>query len=316
MNQSRAFFVSLAFAVLGMGLVAFYISDQEKQSQDKLGKSVNVLVATKDINEMQVLDETMVSQESQFDKLIQPGALTDFKDIKDMVTLVPIKAGEQILVTKLSPKSTETGLALQVAASKRAMSIPVGDDTGVSKLIKPGDHVDIIGSISYPNPDGSKQTELKTLLQNVTILAVGEIIQNNIPSRYENDPLNQRKVAVSARGEKNFNTVTVEVTPEQSQVLIYSLAQGTVLYLTLRNPIDRVESNIGSTTLDEVLGPDSKRAEARDREQKRIIEEARQAAANAAAAAAAKNAAAEGTPGAPARKPASDPLESGGGVLE
>jgi pilus assembly protein CpaB len=314
LNQSRAFFVSFAFAILGMILVGLYVHSQDQESKEKFGKPSTVLIASRNINEMQVLDETMVTQESQFDKFIQPGALSDFKDIKDMVALVPIKEGEQILLTKLSPKSAETGLAVQVSASKRAMSIPVNDNTGVSKLIKPGDHVDIIGSVSYPNPDGSKQTELKTLLQNITILAAGEIIQNNIPTRYENDPLNQRKIAVSARGEKNFNTVTVEVTPEQSQILIYALAQGTDLYLTLRNPIDRAETNIGSTTLDEVLGPDSKRAEARDREQKRIIEEARQAAAAAAAAAAAKENQAEGA--APARKPASDPLESGGGVFE
>ncbi len=306
--------MSFAFAILGMILVGLYVHSQDQESKEKFGKPSTVLIASRNINEMQVLDETMVTQESQFDKFIQPGALSDFKDIKDMVALVPIKEGEQILLTKLSPKSAETGLAVQVSASKRAMSIPVNDNTGVSKLIKPGDHVDIIGSVSYPNPDGSKQTELKTLLQNITILAAGEIIQNNIPTRYENDPLNQRKIAVSARGEKNFNTVTVEVTPEQSQILIYALAQGTDLYLTLRNPIDRAETNIGSTTLDEVLGPDSKRAEARDREQKRIIEEARQAAAAAAAAAAAKENQAEGA--APARKPASDPLESGGGVFE
>jgi pilus assembly protein CpaB len=315
LNQSRAFLVSFGFALLGMVLVGLYVYSQDQESKEKFGKLAAVLVASKNINEMQVLDESMVSQESIFDKFIQPGALTDFKDIKDMVALVPIKAGEQILVTKLSPKSTETGLAVQVSASKRAMSIPVNNESGVSKLIKPGDHVDVIGSISYPNPDGSKQTELKTLLQNVTILAVGEIIQNNIPTRYENDPLNQKKVAVSARGEKNFDTVTIEVTPEQSQVLIYALAQGTGLYLTLRNPIDRAENNIGSTTLDEVLGPDSKRAEAREREQRRAIEEARQAAAAAAAAAAAKNAPPEGT-APPAKKPASDPLEAGGGVFE
>jgi pilus assembly protein CpaB len=314
LNQSRAFFVSFAFAILGMILVGLYVHSQDKESKEKFGKPSTVLIASRNINEMQVLDETMVTQESQFDKFIQPGALSDFKDIKDMVALVPIKEGEQILLTKLSPKSAETGLAVQVSASKRAMSIPVNDNTGVSKLIKPGDHVDIIGSVSYPNPDGSKQTELKTLLQNITILAVGEIIQNNIPTRYENDPLNQRKIAVSARGEKNFGTVTIEVSPEQSQILIYALAQGTDLYLTLRNPIDRAETNIGSTTLDEVLGPDSKRAEAREREQKRIIEEARQAAAAAAAAAAAKNNPPEGA--APIKKPASDPLESGGGVFE
>ena len=111
---------------------------------------------------------------------------------------------------------------------------------------------------------------------------------------------------MSGRGDRAFSTVTVEVTPEQSQILIYAQAVDTKLYLTLRNPVDRVENTIGTTTIDEVLGNDSKRGEIRDREQRRILEEAQRAA----AAAAGKN---TETRRAPA---ALDPLESGGGVLE
>lgn len=309
MNQSRAFFISLAFAFVGMGLIAFYISEQEQRLLDTHGKPAMVLVASKNINEMQVLDDTMVTTKSIPATYEQPGSIKEIKDIQGMVALVPIREGEQIVVTKLSPKGAQTGLAPQVAANKRAMSIMISDDTGVAKLIKPGDYVDIIGSVSYPGADGARQIELKTFLQNVRILATGEMVTNNIPQVYETDPLTQKKVAVSGRGDQTFSTVTVEVTPEQAQVLIYAQEQSK-LYLTLRNPVDRVETQVGSTTIDEVLGPDSKRAETREREQRRIMEEARRAAEL-------ERLKQQATTGEGPRKPAAvDPLESGGGVLE
>lgn len=310
MNQSRAFFISLAFAFVGMGLVAFYISEQEQRLLETHGKPGYVVVAKKNINEMQPLDATMVDIKSIPATYEQPGVIKDPKDVDGMVALVPIREGEQIVVTKLAPKGAQTGLAPQVAANKRAMSIVVSDDTGVAKLIKPGDYVDVIGRVSYPGADGTRQSELKTFLQNVRILATGEIVTNNIPQVYETDPLTQKKVAVSGRGDQSFSTVTVEVTPEQAQILIYAQEESK-LYLTLRNPVDRVETQVGSTTIDEVLGPDSKRAEARDREQRRIMEEARRQAELE------RLKALQGPGGEAARRPAAvDPLEAGGGVLE
>lgn len=60
---------------------------------------------------------------------------------------------------------------------------------------------------------------------------------------------------MSGRGKTDYRTVHCEVTPEQAQVVLYAQAQG-VLSLTLRNPVDRVEPVVGTTTIDEVLGPD------------------------------------------------------------
>ena len=284
-------------------------------------------MASRSINEMESIDDAALMIANVPSSYVQPGAIridkeraekkeqgyvVDIKELRGMVALVPIRENEQIVVTKLAPKGTETGLAPQIAANKRALSIGINDESGVSKLLKPGDHVDIIASITYPGPDGNtNMRELKTLLQNVNILAIGEIITNNIPQVYEMDPLSQKKIAVSGRDDRNFATVTVEVTPEQAQILIYARDMGP-LYLTLRNPVDRVESPVGSTTVDEVLGPDSKRAEAREKEQRRQQDEQRRLAELE------RLKAITPAADAPARKPAAvaDPLESGGGILE
>jgi len=183
-------------------------------------------------------------------------------DLYGTVVAAPFRNGEQLTRTKILQKGAETGLATQVAIGHRAQSIPVSDMTGVSRLIKPGDRVDIVANVAY-RADGGQESEVKTLLQNINILAVGEQVQNQIPSFLEMDPLTGQTSARNLRRDnRNYATITVEVTPLESQALIFVINGGGDLFLTLRNPVDRVvASTLPTTTVDEVLGPNSKKAQ-------------------------------------------------------
>jgi len=76
-----------------------------------------------------------------------------------------------------------TGLAPQVTPGKRALAISVGETTGVSKLVKPGDRVDLIAVI------GPKDGRVaKTILQDIVVLATGRAVSGNIARQLENDP--------------------------------------------------------------------------------------------------------------------------------
>ncbi len=123
--------------------------------------------------------------------------------------------------------------------------------------------MDIVSNVPYQTSSG-QEAEVKTLMQNVHVLAVGERIQNSVPSAFEEDPLTGNKRVVNLRGSRAFSTITVEVEPLNAQMLIYVINSGTEIFLTLRNPVDRVVASIPTTTVDEVLGPSSKKAE-RDR---------------------------------------------------
>lgn len=272
MNQSRAFVTSLIFAGIAMMLVFLYVNDQQEKIEKVYGEKVTVLVTAKNIQEFQQFKPGDVTFKIVPKSFMQPGAITISKDdeenrvnklreIQETVAAVPFKAGEQITATKVLQKGTETGLAGQVAISHRALSIPAADLLSVGKLIKPGDRVDIITQVGYRGENG-QEFEVKTLLQNVNVLAVGEQIQNNIPSFLEVDPLTGNTSARNLRRDnRSFTTVTVEVLPLEAQNLIYMIAQGSDLFLTLRNPVDRaVASALPTTTVDEVLGPNSKKA--------------------------------------------------------
>lgn len=271
MNQSRAFVTSLIFAGIAMMLVFLYVNDQEGRITATYGDKISVIVAARNIQEFKQFESSDVVIKQIPRKFVQPGAIEvkddddsrrdKLKEIVETVAAVPFKSGEQITATKILQKGTETGLASQVAISHRALAIPISDVTGVAKLIKPGDRIDIIAQIGYRGENG-QEFEVKTLLQNINVLAIGEQIQNQIPSFLEVDPLTGATSAKNLRRDnRNFGTVTVEVLPLEAQSLIYVVQQGAELFLTLRNPVDRaVASVLPTTTVDEVLGPNSKKA--------------------------------------------------------
>jgi pilus assembly protein CpaB len=256
-NQSKAFLTSLLFAGAGMLLVFFYVSEQESKIKATYGTEVSVVIAAKDINEMDLITEDMLSTKVVPAAFAQPGAKADKNIFVGTVASAPLRKSEQILMSKVLIKGANTGLASQVAISHRGISIPVTDVTGVTRLLKPGDRVDIIANIPYGG-----DSEVKTVLQNVHVLAVGEMIQSQIPEAFEEDPVTGNKRALNLKGNRNFTTITVEVTPLDAQNIVYIMqVAGTDLYAALRNPIDRVIASIPTTTVNEVLGSNSKKAE-------------------------------------------------------
>jgi pilus assembly protein CpaB len=147
-----------------------------------------------------------------------------------------------------------------VAPDKRAVTLPVDEIRGVGKLIRPGDRVDILTSISYGDVK-SERREVKTLLQDVLVLATGVNVTNNIPRALLLDSFNGKPAYKNLNGDTGYTSVTVEVSPGEAQNLIYilSVAPGAI-FLSLRNPNDKLVNRIATATLDSVLGQESQLA--------------------------------------------------------
>ncbi len=252
-NPTRTLWVSIAFAVFGMVLVYSYSQEKKAEYDKRYGSSKRVIVAAKDILEMSTVDETMLSIEEKPVDFIQPGAIETMEDAVSLVAATPIKKGEQILGTKLLTPGPNTGLSLQVSPNKRAVTIPIDEVRGLSKLIRPGDRVDILTSVEYGR-GGDQKREVKTILQDVIVLATGSHVTNNIPRLLEKDPSGKSSFR-NLNGDTSFTTVTLEATPNEAQSLIYimSSAPGSI-YLTLRNPNDRTRLTLGTTSVNAVLG--------------------------------------------------------------
>jgi len=247
--NNRAVTLSMLIAVFAVVLMNNYISGVEESAQRKFGVEVTVLVAKKDIPEMSTIDESSFAVEVLPKKFVQPSAISFdepidkqkmrniHRDLVGTVAVVPIKKGEQITANKISEPSIRTGLSPQISPGKRAVAIPVDEFTGVAKLIKPGDHIDLIAIL--PVPDGKPGAKVaRTVLQDVSVLAVGRYVSGNIGRKVKESSKGNERVK-SLETYDGFISVTVELPPPQAQLVgLLINDRSSRLMLTLRNSDD------------------------------------------------------------------------------
>ena len=119
-----------------------------------------------------------------------------------------------------------TGLSADIKKQMRAVSINCSGAASVSGMVKPNDHVDVIGTfdLSDPSKGGAKANALvtSTILQNVLVLATGR---------------QTAKMRAQETG-AGYSTVTLEVTPREAEMLAFAEQIKGRLVLTLRNRND------------------------------------------------------------------------------
>ncbi|NDG86259.1 MAG: Flp pilus assembly protein CpaB, partial [Proteobacteria bacterium] len=172
----------------------------EDSAKNRYGAEITVLVAREDIKEMENIVESMIESKVVPMNFVEPTAIRFNKKVKEdeadfqeevkkligNVALVSIKKGEQLAWNKITEASIKTGLAPQVAPGRRAMSVMVDEISSVSKLLKPGDRVDLISVIDVGASAGGRENKIaKTLLQDVVILAVGRSVTNNLARKID-----------------------------------------------------------------------------------------------------------------------------------
>ena len=120
-----------------------------------------------------------------------------------------------------------TGLAADIRRRKRAISVNVAGAASVSGMVKPNDHVDVIGTFSFPVAGSPDKTELvtHTMLQNVLVLATGRETAKSQPRD-------------EMYGGAGYSTVTLEVSPREAEMLVFAEQIKGRLHLTLRNRAD------------------------------------------------------------------------------
>lgn len=266
MNKYRPFFISAFLAGIAVLLAYLYLNDKEQLLVDQ-STATQVVVATQDINSMAVIDSNMLKLDQVPKRYIQPGAQSDIKSIEGMIAAVPIKQGEQIVDTKLLFPGEESGLSQRISSGRRGVTIPVTDVHGVGKLVRPGDRVDILASIDY-GVDEKEEREVKTIMQDVLVLATGKYVADSLPRAIASDYAGN-ETTVDLRKE-DYQTVTVELDPIEAQGLIFLLTSGQGdVFLALRNPDDRSRYKLYTTDSERLLGPRSKLGLKRAAEQNR-----------------------------------------------
>ena len=266
--NNKALTLSLGMALIASFFVYSYVSSIEDEARKKFGTEVLVLKAKSNINENDTINETMVEFALIPKRFLEPAAVSwetreenkettlGKKALAGAVAIIPIKKGEQITYNKVTEPSVRTGLAPQIAPGRRAIAIGVNENTGVSKLIKPGDRVDLIAVIDLGGGKDNKMA--KTILPNVVVLSTGKSVANNVARVIEPDPYGGKDRIRNLASDTSFNTVTLEVEPLQAQTVALIMSNGdAALSLSLRNNDDTERTNVTATVFQDVLGTDA-----------------------------------------------------------
>lgn len=238
-NEARTLWISLGSGLFAAFLLYSYSQEKKAEYDKQYGSMKAVVVARTDIRELENIDDSMLEVVQRPTDYVEPGVVPDIETAIGQIAAVPIKKGEQVLNNKLLHPGPDTGIALQVAPGKRAVSIPVDEVRGVAKLIRPGDRVDIYAAVDMGK--GSNQHREVTIFMNdVAVLATGLSVVNTIPRLYEVDATGKQLNQINLTGDTKYQTITIEANPKESQDLVYLMATSPGnIFFALRNPNEK-----------------------------------------------------------------------------
>jgi pilus assembly protein CpaB len=195
--------------------------------------SVPVVVSVDEVREGIPLSATGVRVKRYPADAVPVGAFTEVDSVVGRVARVLIYPGEPVLEGKLAPVGSGAGLEVKISAGHRAMSIPVNDYAGIAGLIQPNSRVDVLVTL---RPDNRRRDRTaKVFLENLRVLSVGTELGRD-----------EKGKPISA------STVTVEVTPDQAELLAVAMNEG-VLHLALRGFSDDDKVDTRGATPSDVL---------------------------------------------------------------
>jgi pilus assembly protein CpaB len=212
--------ISLLIALVGSWFVYTWV--QSKQTPPQVVKveadAVPVVVAVADIPWGTQLKPEMMKTSPYLRESLPNGHFTASADLKDRISVVPLKANDPITEHKLAPTSIKTGgVAAVLEKGKRAVAVRGDKVIGLAGLIHPGNRVDVLVTIEDPQ---KKEEKTKTILENIMVLATGTEVQKN--EKGEPSPV---------------DVFTLAVSPEEAEILSLGAAQGK-LQLALRSVTD------------------------------------------------------------------------------
>ncbi|MFN7142514.1 MAG: Flp pilus assembly protein CpaB [Myxococcota bacterium] len=221
MKNPRAFLFALVVALVATFAQCRYVASREEALLYET-EPMKTLVAKRDILENVRLDETMVEVVEVPRHWQQPKALSSMEEVRDQISAVPILAGEQVVATKLVT-ADEAGLALYVPKGLRAISLDVTVYNAVGGHIRPGNHVDILGTFDFGSGEKS-DVRTVTVMQDVWVLSVvddiGRPTERDVrPLPEEGGPPPEPEPGPSEALGSNA-TITVAVRPADAQKLV------------------------------------------------------------------------------------------------
>lgn len=196
------------------------------------GKFVPVAVAKVKIPARQIINDQMVEFTEMPDNYVNRAAVGNAGEVVGKIARADIYPGEQIIKNKIAGANDPAeGLAMLVEPGRRAMTVAVNDVTGVAGMLRPGDHVDVLGTVAV-----GKDTITSMLVQNIKILAVNKATGDSAADSKQ----------------PQTGTITLSLAPAEAQQLTLAAEKGSIRVM-LRTPADEARVNVPSTKIEHLV---------------------------------------------------------------
>jgi len=242
MKNKLVLIVALLVGILAFWLSARYLASERAKLYEGAVK-VKVVVAKRNLPAMTPLETTDLAVKSVYKSAVGDNVfmLEDLDKIKGKILKYALQRGEPVWWSHVDmPREIESGLSPIIRKGRRALSVAIAGAPAVSGLIKPNDHVDVLGTFTFPSRTNPNQVEsvTLTLIQDLTVLATGSQL-----ARQNTERGNQQR--------EGYSMITFEVLPEQAELLVFAQQTRGQLYMSLRNPSDvSTKQNMPSVNFD------------------------------------------------------------------
>ncbi len=239
MTRPNAAVIVTVVALVLAGLASWgaysYLNSEAQKTKAAAGQPV--VVAAADLPIGTKIDPTQLKLVNWPNANVPPGGFQQVQPLAGRVVIRQVSAGDAITEQKLMPKegaATAGVMSYIIPQGHRAVTVGVNEVAGVAGFVAPNNRVDVI--LTTPIPRGANGENIsKIILQNVTVLATGQITEQK-----EGKP-----VVVP--------TVTLDLVPEDAEKLVLASSKGS-LQLLLRSVIDTAPVEAKGATITKVLG--------------------------------------------------------------
>jgi Flp pilus assembly protein CpaB len=206
------------------------------------GAQVEVLVATRDLQPMGMVDSGAVVKKWISREMMEDNYLTNPVQVVGHVLAVGIKKDAVYTHQHFVGKNAAV-LASAVKQGKRAVTLALSPDAAMTNLLYPGCIVDVLATFEAPTQDNQdtyakKETITVTVLQAVQVMAVED---KTVMSEGE------AKAPGGGQYSQRRN-VTLLVAPKEAEQLQTVKASHGEISLTMRNPMETGRMEEGSAT--------------------------------------------------------------------
>lgn len=267
--NTKALIIAIGAAALGLVLLLLY--KQRFEAEASGGVPVRVLIAVQDIPLGAAVAENMLGY-----RLIPQAYLEDrFVRQSDLQKVIGVRvsnglrANQTMMWTDLSLVSDgRRDLSSLVSTGMRAITVRADITNSFGGLLRPGDRVDVLGTLSRTGGETDRVTI--PLLQNVLVLAAGRDTGGEAQRQTVNGSTN-------GNSQVDISQITLSVSMEEAQLLTYTADRGgaggrhTGLTLVLRNPEDiAILEGVPETNIEDIFEP-TRRANV-SRRRRQVIE--------------------------------------------